>query len=294
MKLGSITIFILCLLSFQAFSTGTEVYSFEGQAKCFRSSQTYMYHVVSPFPYPEATSDGKLVVSYKGISPYGPRGWKIEMETSPDRWTEVAKTDESSTSWQIESFKLSAETINKVIQDNQIIRFRNSNIYSGTQNCVKIEFVYNDPSAFSCPRGERDFGGRCRPVHGLFSDTKARTASCNGGNYKEFTYRYTPSATEDGKIQFSYNGCDGADTYVQIDTPRGWLSVGQESTTRSCSYAPASFVVPQVYLALGNVHGQLKFKIKVDDRCAAGMGCGTFSSPQADQCFRQVNLQYKY
>jgi len=94
--------------------------NFSGAEQC--GAYNYEFFVISSPP--RATSDGKMTLHYSGTSPYGPHAMRIQLETAPGIFTDVATTSGAVPLTQTQTFSISAAQLNTAMDAMGWLRFR--------------------------------------------------------------------------------------------------------------------------------------------------------------------------
>ncbi len=264
------------------------VVEFEGAEQCNSSGEYYGFFVISDPP--AATSDGRITLTFRSGSPYGPRPFDIAIETAPDEWTVVATTVGAVSESQTQTFPISADTLNEAMGALGWVRFR---VNPGTAYlaCSQLSLTYNCPSCLACPEGEVDRGFGCEAADAGYDRTilDHSTGACSyrGG---DLTFSGAPEAGSDGTLSFDYVVCDGGSASVRMYTDNaGWVSIGSDATGLSCGFTTATMTIPEAYLDHArNEAGEIQIRYSLSDRCVAGVGCSGYNDP----CIRRMRLQY--
>ncbi|MCA9518791.1 MAG: hypothetical protein KC635_27840, partial [Myxococcales bacterium] len=265
--------------------------SYRGAEQCFGSGAgAYLYDVMSnPVP---ATTDGVLMIRFKGTNPYGPGKYTFQLQTGQNTWVDVAQTREAIGTWREQRFIVSADLLNQAMATMGWIRFRHSAVYSGAgDNCTQLSLDYNCPSCLLCPPGEEDLGVGCVSTTAPYDYTliDSNAGKCAQLYGTELTFEGVPTAGGDGSFSLQWLGCGSPSVAVTLWTLNsGWVDVGSASGG-DCGYASATFTIPEAYLDAAVTAGHtLKVKARVTDHCAAGTGCASYSDP----CIRKLRLTF--
>ncbi len=263
-----------------------------GVEQCFGGNDYQNFDVLSNPPAP--TTDGLLVVTFRGTSPYGPAPYTFELQVGADSWVEVAKTNHSKLTDRTERFRIPQATLKQAIDAMGWVRIRHGRLTNpGTNNCVQVTLRYNCAACFACPAGQEDLGIGCQPTNVDYDYTaiEHNIGQC-GTSYYDYDQLYLPGAPEatgDGIFAIEFAGCGGTSIDLELFTANsGWVDVGSSSAA-SCVFGSGDWTIPEAYLdAAIDGSNRIRFRWSVNDSCAAGVGCSSFSEP----CVKNARLIY--
>lgn len=264
---------------------------FRGEEQCSGEAWNtrYTYSVISNPP--RAETDVRIAVRFNSRSPYSPRSQAVELEVRPNQWSTVFTTTPAVSSFNTQTFTLTADTANAAIDAMGWLRLR---VNPGTfyTACRQLEVTYNCPECFACPAGQEDVGFGCQDIGAPFNQTLLdHSRGLCSRSSATLTFISAPEASSDGTLSLQYLPCDGGWISVSINTRNaGWVEVGTDSTGLSCGFQSANMTIPEAFLdAARNAAGEIELRYSISDSCRPGMGCASHNDP----CVRRVNLQYE-